>query len=259
MKESNNKSNENLRNLYNNVYKDGKLNFFTFDTGNMNDQVLNLDIFDGKKVLDFGCGQGEVDYDLVTKKGAKEVLAIDYSEEAIKIAKEKNSHPNIRFECKTYTDVNEKFDIIISIGVLEHTNNPFEVLKFLKNLLNENGKIVQICPSFLNIRGYIWMTLNTLFNVPMSLSDIHFISPFDFEEFSKKLDMDLEWKTFDYSLGNSDKMIVDMTKRLTNALRDAKMDNSKVPDLMEWLKKASKYENDFKHTGASGLYILSLK
>ena len=101
------------------------------------------------------------------------------------------------------------------------------------------------------------MTLQILFDVPMSLTDINFFSPFDFQEFADNLNMSLEWRTFDFSRGNGERMVVDLEKRLVNALRDAKLDNSKVPKLIEWLKKSTQYDNERKHTGSEGLYILS--
>jgi hypothetical protein len=91
----------------------------------------------------------------------------------------------------------------------------------------------------------------------MSLTDINFLSPFDFQTYANKLNMNSEWKTFDYSRGNGERMIVDLDKRLTNALKDAGLDNKNVPILIEWLKQASKYDNTLKHSGAEAIYILS--
>lgn len=69
--------------------------------------------------------------------------------------------------------------------------------------------------------------------------------------------MNWEWTTFRHLEGNGYKMVVDMKKRLTNALRDAKLNNKNVPTFIEWLEKASLYDNTLKHTGSMGLYILS--
>ena len=92
-----------------------------------------------------------------------------------------------------------------------------------------------------------------------SLTDINFLSPFHFKKYADDLNMDLEWKTFDFSRGNGDRMIIDLEKRLVNALRDAKLDNSKVPKLINWLKNSVKFDNELKHTGSEGLYVLSKK
>lgn len=183
------KTNKDLKDLYDSVYKSGEENFFTFDMNEEKFIVLALDIYDGKKILDVGCGTGETAFGLI-KKNAKSVLAIDYSREAIKIAKKKHNHEKIRFEHKSYEEVEEKFDVIVILGTLEHMDDPFKALEKLKSLLNKNGKIVITCPSFLNIRGYIWMALLTLLDVPMSLTDLHYICPFDMEKWSNELGMD---------------------------------------------------------------------
>ena len=47
------------------------------------------------------------------------------------------------------------------------------------NNLKKEGMIISASPSFMNPRGYVWMTLQLLLNVPMSLSDVHFFSPTD--------------------------------------------------------------------------------
>ena len=48
-------------------------------------------------------------------------------------------------------------------------------------------------------------------------------------------------------------MLIDLKKRLHNALADANMDNSKVNDLLEWLSEASKF---FKQDNDSGAIII---
>ena len=55
-------------------------------------EVLKIVQWSGKKVLDVGCGTGELAF-LISKKGAK-VKGIDYSEEGIDIAKKKYRHSN---------------------------------------------------------------------------------------------------------------------------------------------------------------------
>ena len=146
------------------------------------------------------------------------------------------------------------FDCIVMQEVIEHTEDPIKTISILRNHIKSGGHIIITCPSFINIRGIVWMTLQILFNVPMSLTDKHFISPFDMEQWAKKLGLQLTWRTFRHSQAHGDKMIVDMKKRLTNALRDANLDNSKVDNLLSWLKEISKYERNDYFNGAKGLY-----
>ena len=49
------------------------------------------------------------------------------------------------------------------------------------------------------------MTLQVLLNVPMSLSDIHFFSPTDFEKFAKKNKIKVETTTISHDWGVEEK------------------------------------------------------
>lgn len=254
------KKNKNLKKLYNKIYSERKEKFFSpaIESDKITSHLLTLDIYKGKKILEVGCGTGETAYKIASQKKPESVLAIDYSREAIKLAQQKYRYDNLKFEYKPYQDISSKYDVIVMQEVLEHTDNPLKALTKLKSLLLEKGKMIITCPSFLNIRGYIWMSLLLLLDVPMSLTDLHYICPFDMEQWARKLRMNIEWTTINHSLGNEDKMILDMERRLTSALRDANLNNKNVKKLINWLKKAKQYNNKLSHTGAIGIYLLSL-
>ena len=254
----NKRTNTKLKSLYNKVYKGGKTKFFTFPTDYITKEVLANVSFKGKKVLEVGCGTGETAHAIARAGG--NVYAVDYAGEAIKIAESKYQHQNLRYGTARYQDVKDTFDIIVIQETLEHLDNPLKDLRNLKKMLRPKGKIVITTPSFTNVRGYVWMTLLLLFKVPMSLSDVQYLSPFDFVEWAKKLDMRLAWHTFNFDLGNNEKMIYDLwtRKRLSNALRDAGMIGD-VKALIAWLTKVSTYDHKNKFSGAKGFYILTKK
>jgi 2-polyprenyl-3-methyl-5-hydroxy-6-metoxy-1,4-benzoquinol methylase len=70
----------------------------------------------------------------VAKKVAKYVLGIDFSLEGISLAKENHKDKNLNFEHLDVKDICEKFDVIVSIGTLEHMDDPLMKLKLLKNI-----------------------------------------------------------------------------------------------------------------------------
>ena len=85
-------------------------------------------------VLDIGCGNGAVAYDLAQK--AKKITAIDISEKNILIAKQKFNRENLEYiigDATTF-DFKNKFDIIVLSNVLEHIENRIEFLKKIKTL-----------------------------------------------------------------------------------------------------------------------------
>jgi hypothetical protein len=106
------------------------------------------------------------------------------------------------------------------------------------------------------------MTLALALGVPMSLTDKHFISPFDIKKWLHESDYALTNVTyFDHHLANGDKMLIDMEKRLHNALRDAELPVGKVPELMGWLTMLVKEEQSTleRMNGACALYLIEGK
>lgn len=249
-------TNSQLKKLYETVYSEGKENFFTFPSHDCTAEVQRSIEWNGKSVLEIGCGEGYTAI-AIAKCGAT-VTATDYAESAIKIAKEKHHHKNIQYTTVDYRDINKKFDVVVLQEVIEHMDHPLEDLSTIKKMLNESGKVVITCPSFLNMRGYIWMALQTLLNVPMSLSDKHFISPNDMKTWVRKINMKIEkMHSFRYTQSFGEGMVKDMSKRLRNALRDAKLDNSNVESFLEWCLSASEFEKETKNNGAKMLYVLT--
>ncbi len=247
---------EDLKNLYEKIYDEDSRAFFSFIFYRDAMVIVQSAEWEGRKVLEIGCGEGGL-ASIIAFHGA-EVTAIDYSKEAIKIAEKKYSLENCQFKCCDYRDVSDRFDIVVMQGVLEHTDDPYETLLYIKEnlLMNTHSKIITGSPSFLNPRGYIWMTLLLLFDVPMSLSDIHYLCPFDLEKFTKKLEGKLTYKSSDQDLGHGERLLIDLKKRLNNALCDAGMKGN-VDRLISWLAKTLPYENHANFSGANIVYTIT--
>ena len=156
--------NKDLKKIYNRIYKKGERGHYTslILSGDKmppaKAEVLKEISWQGKTVLDAGCGTGELTY-LVAKSKAKKVVGVDYSEEAIVVARNNYRLPNLFFEKMDLGSVVEKFDVVVSLGTLEHLNDPLGALRKLKNLLRPGGSLVITCPNWSNPRGYILQTL----------------------------------------------------------------------------------------------------
>lgn len=83
-------------------------------------------------VLDIGCGNGAVAYDI--SKKVKNVTAIDISKHNITVAKKKYSNQNLEYIIGDATKFNfeNNFDVIILSNVLEHIENRVEFLSKIK-------------------------------------------------------------------------------------------------------------------------------
>ena len=73
----------------------------------------------GEKVLDIGCGWGSFARYAAEEYGA-EVVGITVSEEQVKLAKELCKGLPVEIRLQDYRNVNEEFDHIVSLGMIEH-------------------------------------------------------------------------------------------------------------------------------------------
>jgi SAM-dependent methyltransferase len=245
--------NERLQRLYQEVYAQGSNTFYTFPAIRESREILNQDTWTGKTVLEVGCGEGGL-ASMIGFCGGQ-VLAIDYAASAIDIATQRYNLENVEFRCANYQDISGTFDIIVLQGVLEHMDDPLATLRELATRLHRPGKIITSSPSFLNPRGYIWMALQLLLDVPMSLSDVHFLSPFDLEAFSQQLGATLSYTSTDQDWGHGERLLVDFNKRLRNAFRDRGME-ADVDRLLAWLEQTLPYTNYTQFSGATVVYQL---
>ena len=257
--------NKDLATFYNSVYKKGEKKHYTslLLSGDKmppaKAEVMKEISWKGKVVLDAGCGTGELPY-LIAKKGARHVMGIDYSKEAIEAAQKTYHEKNLSFECTDITQLKgKKFDVITTLGTLEHVDDPLAVLKKLKSMLNPGGSLIVTCPNWVNPRGYILQTLAQLFDAKITLADIHFFTPIEFEKWAKQLGMNLKWKTVEQEWGHGEKCISDFKRRLPNVVRDSKLrtDQKHIDQFIKWLDAhMAPIEQNTKHGGAVGLYHL---
>ncbi len=73
----------------------------------------------GMRVLDIGCGWGAFGKYAAEKYGA-EVVGVTVSKEQVALGKELCKGLPVEFRLQDYRDVNEKFDKIVSVGMIEH-------------------------------------------------------------------------------------------------------------------------------------------
>jgi SAM-dependent methyltransferase len=100
------------------------------------------------KIIDFGCGPGEL-IGVLRKKGY-DVWGVDHDRMAAGIAKKYFGDKNIYempLEEFFLKNKEEKFDVITLFEVFQQLDNPLEFIQNLKRLLKPNGKIVLSMPS----------------------------------------------------------------------------------------------------------------
>ena len=76
----------------------------------------------GMKVLDIGCGWGAFGKYAAEKYGV-DVIGITVSKEQVTLGRELCKGLPVEFRLQDYRDVNEKFDRIVSVGMIEHVGH----------------------------------------------------------------------------------------------------------------------------------------
>ncbi len=133
------------------------------------------------KVLDIGCGNGALTFEIAKK--ARKVVGIDLDKKNIKIAKRKYWAPNIKYLVGDATKdlPNQKFDVVILSNVLEHIQDRVEFLNKIKNL---TSKILIRVPMI----NRDWITLyKKELGVEWRLDKTHYIE-YTLENFKEELE-----------------------------------------------------------------------
>ena len=109
----------------------------------ISEEIINQEC----KILDIGCGPGEMCIDLAKKYN--DIYGVDISEEMIRIAKKKTENLDIKgsitYEVGDIENLNYEdsfFDAIICSGVVEYLHNDENWGKELKRILKPNGILI---------------------------------------------------------------------------------------------------------------------
>ncbi|MBU2530982.1 MAG: class I SAM-dependent methyltransferase [Elusimicrobia bacterium] len=108
----------------------------------------------GDNILDVACADGFMAQEL--SKYFKHITAIDGSEKLINEAKKLNLK-NVDFVCTLFEEYNpeKKFDSILLCDILEHVNNPLDLLEKSSEWVKDDGVILILCPNANSIHRQI--------------------------------------------------------------------------------------------------------
>ena len=96
------------------------------------------------KILDIGCGTGQLIKDIYEKEKNVNYLGIDVAENMINIARENVNSKNIKFEICPIEHFNtkEKYDIIICTHAFPYFPKKNSVVRKISKLCNKNANII---------------------------------------------------------------------------------------------------------------------
>ncbi len=157
-------------------------------------------VFKKKSILDLGCGGGILSESLA-KKGAR-VTSFDTSSALIKVAKKRASNQNLKISYKvgsidSLKKKSIKFDIIISLEVIEHVKDYKSFLLDISSCLNKNGLIIlsTINRNLISYFTTIFMAEKVLRLVPTGTHDWNkYITPDEITKFYEQYNLKLDRK-----------------------------------------------------------------
>lgn len=147
-----NKDRELLWRLYSRVYDAVMVRFLPYQL--LTERVaaaLNPSL--GSRMLDAGCGTGQLVQFLLRSRSDVEVVGIDFSEAMLRRARAKST--NLRKTTWLRVDLNyplpfseEEFDAITCVNVLYAVSEPLSMLRELRRVLRQGGRLVLVTPIF---------------------------------------------------------------------------------------------------------------
>ena len=149
------------------------------------------------KILDIGCGGGLLS-EPMSRLGA-DVVGIDASEKNINVAKlhAKKNNLNIKYVCSSPENyqINEKFDVILNMEIIEHVDNVNQFLKSCSNLLKKNGMMF-VATLNKTLKSYIFAIVGAEYIMRWLPIGTHswekFVKPEDLIKVLKNYNLELE-------------------------------------------------------------------
>lgn len=133
--------------------------------------ALKPDDFQHKRILEIGSGRGGFSNHLAHLTPPPEkIVAADYSEEALAIARSKFLSPLIEWSRQDIMAINypdNSFDTVISCETIEHVPDSRKAISELYRVLKPGGTLYLTCPNYFNLFG-IWCLYRWLIGKPFT-------------------------------------------------------------------------------------------
>lgn len=132
------------------LWENGAANLEASQIQMIDDVIEKLEIQDGDRILDFGCGWGCVPNYILSKFPNVQFTGINLSQHQCEYIRQKMQDPESYLSSGRFTlfegDLNDaqfetKFDKILSIGVFSHVGNLTKAFQKLTSFLKDNGRV----------------------------------------------------------------------------------------------------------------------
>ncbi len=110
------------------------------------DLIKLVNVRDGLRAIDLGCGTGELTLRLADALPQSDVLGVDSSAEMLAGAEER-ARPGLRFEQRTIEEVEGEWDIVFSHAAIQWVDGHEALIPRLLSLVRPGGQLVVQQPS----------------------------------------------------------------------------------------------------------------
>jgi len=109
------------------------------------------------KILDIGCGTGQLIKEISDHYNKVNYLGIDVAENMIEVAKKNNKGKNVKFKTSSIEsfESNDKYDIIICTHAFPYFPNKQEMIKKMAGLCNKKGQVIIVNSSTNSLKDLI--------------------------------------------------------------------------------------------------------
>ena len=109
------------------------------------------------KILDIGCGTGQLIKEISEHYNKVNYLGIDVAENMIEVAKKNNKGKNVKFKTSSIESFenNDKYDIIICTHAFPYFPNKQEIIKKMAGLCNKKGQVIIVNSSTNSLKDLI--------------------------------------------------------------------------------------------------------
>lgn len=109
------------------------------------------------KILDIGCGTGQLIKEISDHYNKVNYLGIDVAENMIEVAKKNNKGKNVKFKTSSIESFenNDKYDIIICTHAFPYFPNKQEMIKKMAGLCNKKGQVIIVNSSTNSLKDLI--------------------------------------------------------------------------------------------------------
>jgi len=105
--------------------------------------ISDMNIDKNIRVLDLGCGSGQLIHEMSHMFNNLNITGIDFSEKMIEMSQARNQMAqHIKLNADELYKINDKYDLIICTHSLPYYKEPEKVLMELSKLLNDDGNLL---------------------------------------------------------------------------------------------------------------------